>query len=89
MFQPLRYEYDDSNVLWPQKKHLHAFWDDSGKDMIQELVQGFTSQLEAVIDGTSTDVQDHITLITRALSNADTHFQQFKEQNQMDEDFVK
>ena len=68
---------------------MEFFWDYSGNEIVGELISGFMSQLENALDSVSSDIQDHVTAITRAISQATKHFQQFRDQNQLDENFVK
>ena len=89
LLQPITYEYHDSDYLWPSDMKLETFWKNSGDEMVMELVGGFMADLESVLDSVSADIQDHVTAVTRAISQAASHFQTFREKQKLDEDFVR
>ena len=89
MLQPITYEYSDWDYFWIHDVELETFWKNRGDEMVMELVGGFMADLESVLDSVSADIQDHVSAVTRAISQAASHFQTFREKQKLDEDFVK
>ena len=89
MLQPIQYVHPNSEEVWSPKKSLASFWEQGGKDIAEELVSSFITELEGALDSVNSELQGHVTEITRTISQAAAHYEQFKYENRMDEDFVK
>ena len=89
LFQPIIYEYNNSQALWSPKKTLKQFWESSAASVIEEQVSSVMDDLEGQLASVSAQLQIHVDQVEQAVEQMHKQMEHTAQAAHFNEEFVK